>query len=289
MNGFDVNENIIIMESDIVEANNSLQFKIKKEPREIIYEKQNYFLNSTVLLCQDESLFYYLYGATFFYNKTPYIENDTTIESVSKIRGLYNVQCFGCFKEIQYYDNGINSDIKKDENVIYGRHNNQIFFFYYLDRRGILKEYNFQDILSCKLLISKYYICVYLFNNEIRINVEKIIINQNDTLIYEIDETINLFNEDSVINNLILYDTDKSFYKILCASNDNNDIKCCAIYVKPLNASENTTFESDICDLKPNYEASTFKKHKCYLTIFNYEFYYFVEEKIIFHAPEMKN
>ena len=61
--------------------------------------------------------------------KTPYIENDTTIESVSKIRGLYNVQCFGCFNEIQYSDNGINNDIKKDEIVIYGRHKNQIFFF----------------------------------------------------------------------------------------------------------------------------------------------------------------
>jgi len=130
INYFDVNENIIIMESDIVEANNSLQFKIKKEPREIIYEKQNYFLNSTVLLCQDESLFYYLYGATFFYNKTPYIENDTTIESVSKKRTLRYVQIFGCFNEIQYSDNGENEDIKKDEIVIYGKYNtNKIFFF----------------------------------------------------------------------------------------------------------------------------------------------------------------
>ena len=128
-NYFDVNENIIIMESDIVEANNSLQFKIIKDLREIIYHNQTYFLNSTVLLCQDESLFYYLYGETSFYNKTPYIENDTTIESVSKIRGLYNVQCFGCFKEIQYSDNGINNDIKKDEIVIYGRLNDKIFFF----------------------------------------------------------------------------------------------------------------------------------------------------------------
>ena len=128
-NYFDVNENIIIMESDIVEANNDLQFKIIKDLREIIYNNQTYFLNSTVLLCQDESLFYYLYGETSFYNKTPYIENDTTIESVSRIRGLYNVQCFGCFKEIQYSDNGINNDIKKDEIVIYGRLNNKIFFF----------------------------------------------------------------------------------------------------------------------------------------------------------------
>ena len=130
-NYFDVNENIIIMESDIVEANNDLQFKIIKDLREIIYHNQTYFLNSTVLLCQDESLFYYLYGETSFYNKTPYIENDTTIESVSRIRGLYNVQCFGCFKEIQYSDNGINSDIKKDEIVIYGGHNNGIFFLLY--------------------------------------------------------------------------------------------------------------------------------------------------------------
>ena len=124
MNDFDVNENIIIMESDIVEANNSLQFKIMKDIHEIIYNGQTYFLNSTVLLCQDESFFYYLYGEPYFYNKTPYIENDTTIESISKIRGLYNVQCFGCFKEIQYSDNGINKDIKKDEIVIYGGHNN---------------------------------------------------------------------------------------------------------------------------------------------------------------------
>ena len=129
INYFDVNENIIIMESDIVEANNSLQFKIIKDLWEIIYNNQNYFLNSTVLLCQDESLFYYLYGETSFYNKTPYIENDTTIESVSRIRGLYNVHCFGCFKEIQYSDNGINNDIKKDEIVINGRLNDKIFFF----------------------------------------------------------------------------------------------------------------------------------------------------------------
>ena len=79
INYFDVNENIIIMESDIVEANNNLQFKIIKDLREIKYNNQTYFLNSTVLLCQDESLFYYLYGETSFYNKTPYIENDTTI------------------------------------------------------------------------------------------------------------------------------------------------------------------------------------------------------------------
>ena len=112
-----------------------------------------------------------------------------------------------------------------------------------------------------------------------------------------------------LFDNLILYDTDKSFYKILCASKkDNNDIKCCAIYIKPLDVSENNaitsenndiasennditsenndiasenndiasenndiTFESKIFDLK-SYEASSFKKHKCYLTMFNSEF-----------------
>jgi hypothetical protein len=47
-NYFDVNENIIIMESDIVEANNDLQFKIIKDLREIVYNNQTYFLNSTV-------------------------------------------------------------------------------------------------------------------------------------------------------------------------------------------------------------------------------------------------
>ena len=44
------------------------------------------------------------------------------------------------------------------------------------------------------------------------------LISQNQTSIYEIDEAIDLFNDDSIIDNLILYDTDKSFYKILCAS-----------------------------------------------------------------------
>ena len=44
INYFDVNENIIIMESDIVEANNSLQFKIMKDIHEIIYNGQNHLL-----------------------------------------------------------------------------------------------------------------------------------------------------------------------------------------------------------------------------------------------------
>ena len=131
MNDFDVNENIIIMESDIVEANNSLQFKIMKDIHEIIYNGQTYFLNSTVLLCQDESLFYYLYGEPYFYNKTPYIENNTTIKSISKKRTLRFVECFGCFKEIQYSYNGINNNIKKDEIVIYGKLLQEIFFLFY--------------------------------------------------------------------------------------------------------------------------------------------------------------
>ena len=61
-----------------------------------------------------------------------------------------------------------------------------------MDKLGILKEYNFQDILSCKLLLSKYYICAYLLDNKIKINVAKMLISQNQTSIYEIDEAIDL-------------------------------------------------------------------------------------------------
>ena len=39
--------------------------------------------------------------------------------------------------------------------------------------RVIRRPYNFQDILSCKLLLSKYYICAYLLDNKIKINVAK--------------------------------------------------------------------------------------------------------------------
>ena len=149
------------------------------------------------------------------------------------------------------------------------------YLFYTLVMGAIFKVYNFQDILTYKLLLCKLYICAYLFDNEIKINVGKIIINQNETSIHEINETIDLFNDDSFIHNLILYDTDKSFYKILSTSKKGcDDIKCCAIYVKPLNMSENndTIFESHIFDLKRNYVAYSFKKHKSYLTVFFYKF-----------------
>ena len=270
----DINENIISIESDEVETTNNSKFKIIKDIKEIIYNEQSYFLSSNLFLCQDESFYYSLLAGNDFYNKTPYIKNNITIDSIpNKIMTMYfDAQIFGCFKEINF---SVNGNTSENEIVTYGKTNGKIFFVYTKLRDWIRKEYDFGNIISCKLIISKHYICAFLLNNNIKIIIAE---NRGDNLylnLYQINERIELFNNNSIIDNLILFDTDQEFFKILCTyKNDNNSIKCCIINVKPQqNLQTNSiTFEIEIFDLKQNYEVSLFKKHRCYFTKFNSEF-----------------
>ena len=279
-----VGDFILNFESDLVETTtNDIQLKIiKDEDKEIIYNGQKYYLGQNIFLCKDESSYYHFIANDIYYNKTPNIQNDTSIETLKSVKTLsFNV--FGWIKEYKFINEESNSDeelanIPENDIVIYGKTNDvwnrQFFFSSFQIQRNINPEIGVPDIITCKFLKNAKYICAYILSNEIKISI---IINGKHRI-----SSINLnfskqfeFNDgDSDIGNLVLFDTDKEFYKILCAYRfETNYSKCCVIYAKISWNSENKSYiiENDIIDLKEKYETILRINHKCYITEFNSE------------------
>ena len=262
----------IEIDSDSVETTDRIQLNIIKDNNnEIIFNGESYFLNPNFFLCQDESQYYYLFAGINYYQKFPYIINNKEIEALNVIDSVgINDHIFGCIKE--------NSNIPlitNNEIILYGNNIGTLFFIFTKQSYVISKENYPADLTSCKLVKSMHYICAYLLSNEIKIIIVKYINQESEPEVMDLVPSIPLSEENSELDNLILYDTDNELYKILCATkNENRYIQCLAVYIKieVENDDDSYVTEYNIFELTADYSISYFKKHRCYLTIFNSEF-----------------
>ena len=121
--------------------------------------------------------------------------------------------------------------------------------------------------------------CAFFIGNKTNVNIIAYKHIDDSRKGFEILKTIEL-NEFLYYDNLILYNTQDENHKILCASKKlNNEIKCCAIYVKAEYSPDSKNIDKSLYkkDLKINgpdsrYHVSLYKTHKCYFTEFNSEF-----------------
>ena len=152
----------------------------------------------------------------------------------------------------------------------------EILIFVFTKQSYVISKENYPvDLISCKFVKSMHYICAYLLSNEIKIIIVKYINQDSQPEIVDLDTPIPLPEEYSELDNLFLYDTDDELYKILRATkNENRYIQCLAVYIKIEVENDDHSYvaEYNIFELTADYSISYFKKHRCYLTVFNSEF-----------------
>ena len=117
------------------------------------------------------------------------------------------------------------------EVIIYGKKNERIIFYYIDSKRTVISDLKIDDTdINCKLLelLEKdCFICIYSQNNQINLSILYYTKdNYEIKIVHTYNESTNIFF--SEINEPILYDTDKTNFKIICGRKKNNigDIKC---------------------------------------------------------------
>ena len=99
-------------------------------------------------------------------------------------------------------------------------------------------------------------------------------------------------SEFSGYNNLILYDTDKEYYKICCATKvGNSKAKCLAIFASAYYYSYLQRFDinQEMIDLKKGEIGIHPEKHECYMTGFYAEFLFCCADKKIISCKRLDN
>ena len=279
----DIDDYVIALNSYSVILDESKdELIIQKDPNQIIYEGKSYFLCPSFFLCSDQSNISFLFAENNYYNKTPNICNDHSINSLSIITNLPSeIQYYGFIREKYYasYSPGTYSlsTIKNNEIIIYGKQGDNLYFKYIEDNKTYTLEIdNIKDIISCKLIDSARYVCAYFINNAIKVDILVLNYNPFYGIRLSIQKTIQL-NEFTDFDNLILYDVvNYASYKLLCASKkETKGTKCTGIYVtceyNYYNLDPFTT-ELSYQELEDGYLVSLYQNHECYITGFNSEF-----------------
>ena len=163
--------------------------------------------------------------------------------------------------------------IPKNEIIIYGKKENYLYFNYIGGNDYKINIDNIGDNISCKFLRSSRYLCAFFQNKKIKICIINLIYVKRKMNELKIFETKELEN-DSEYDNLILYDTNKEFYKIFCAiKTGNSQAKCLAIYAKDVYDSFHSfDIEEKMINLVNDNQEVSKEKHKCYMIRFNSEF-----------------
>ena len=138
---------------------------------------------------------------------------------------------------------------------------------------------NIGEQISCKFIRSARYVCAYFLNNILKVSnimLKYISTSRKQLEILESKQVDECQNFD----NLILYDTDKEFYKVLCCSKKiTKEKKCIAIYAYFVHYydqynNNNNYIEHDLQlkNLKTSYTISLSQTHECYFNDFYNEF-----------------
>ena len=273
INYSEIDDYIIDLEAKYFPLNSNTILIILKDKIEIKYVNQLFYLSQNFLLCQDQSNNYFLFYKFKYYK---IIRNNDIIVSLNYIMELpSNVKYNGFIKEKEFNVDGVSSKIIKDEIVLYGKQEQNLYFKYIKESTDyIININNIGEQISCKFLRSSRYACAYFIEDKLYVStfLRKYISNDNKE--FTILDTKQV-NECQNYDKLILYDTDEEFYKILCCSKMITEKKkCYIIYAKVSQDDDGETIKKDlqIKNINSDYTVSLSKIHNCYFSDFYDEF-----------------
>ena len=119
--------------------------------------------------------------------------------------------------------------IKGNPIIIYGTKYRKLCFYYIESDTLIYSDLEIinDTNISCKLLLNNSFVCIYSQNEQVRLSILYKANDQNviANITYSDFNNINFFSE---ISELIIYDTDKTDYKIICGRRKDNigNINC---------------------------------------------------------------
>ena len=248
---------------------------IKKDNNEIIYKDKSYYLSPDILLCKDQSNYYYLFANKAYYKKNKQNKDDNIIESLKILESFsLNLEYKGFIREKEFKYKDPVSPIQKDEIIIYGKSGDKLYFIYIKEKKSYSIEIpNIGEQISCKLIRGSRYACSYFVEDKIYVSTLLLKYKSSSDRELTILQKLQINNQN--YDNLILFETDHYYYKILCYSKKtNNEIKCNIIYTFVEYYVLLGTISKNL-ELKNSYsfnKDSLYKTHECYLSIFNGEF-----------------
>ena len=272
---------ILILQSNTVYTTSSQSLSIKKDFVRFFFN--SYIFTPSLFLCKDESSNYFLLVKYKYYKIE--LSSEKEIEKV-----LYKNDLNSGNKYLGYIT-GSQSAVAQislgtylcatnnNEIIIYGKSGNKKIFFYVLseDEYYYISIGNIDDLISCKLLKGSIYICIYSIDSNIMIAIlaltcPVILFGSVELKLLYTNEVTDF----SGYQNHILYDTSKSYYKILCAkSKDTNNIECMAININILYRLFLTqpSIELKLIKLNNNYHAYfSYIEDNCNYTKYNSEY-----------------
>ena len=268
------NNHIQIFTPSLEEKN----LEIKEEINDIKFLGSTLGFSKFVFPCVDVSNNYFLVIHDNYYSIN--INENKEIISLTLNKTLpKDHKYFGYITEKYFHSGRYGNDnicsISKNEIIIYGIVSKKIIFFYYTsENRDTASSFsgNFEiKELSCKLIESSCYMCIYIKDDSIYITIITFTYSGSSSykgIKINKTEEINGFQG---YKNIIIYDTNDSEYKIICAQKDN--VLCKIIYINVIIESyklSNITFS--FIDIDNFNTESVLKENKCDLNVFNNEY-----------------
>ena len=190
----------------------------------------SYIFTQSVILCIDHSNNYFLLIKEKYYEV--HLKNDDMeIKGLSLIKTLdKDVKYLGYIKQYAFQSSFQNFF---DEIIIYGKlKQNLIFIFMNQMKKYVINLGDSDDQISCKLIYTFFYVCAFSSNHEVKIITLSFTYSFGKDLNLEITYS-KVINRLSNHENIILYDTSDSEFKILCAKKIGiNNVECIAIYIE---------------------------------------------------------
>ena len=268
---------ILIIQNNTVKTTSSQTLNIKKDFDKLFYN--SYIFTHSLFLCKDESSNYILLVNNKYFRIK--LSSEKEIEKVLSKKNLNSgneylgyITCSKSNKApLSFGTNLCPTDL--NEIIIYGKSGNKLVFYYVLEDKYFTTSIgNIDDSISCKLFKDSIYICIISSNDKIILTILAhicLLFSEEMQLIYSIE-----INDFKGYKNFILYDTSKSYYKILCAkSEDINNIECLAIYVEIKYSlfSLQPTINVKFYNLNNNYYLYfSYKEDNCNFTTYNSEY-----------------
>lgn len=201
----------------------------------------SYLINPSLYICNDESgeaKGHYVMIENRCYSINMPNEND--IETIKGIINMTSEVQYSSYIQGKYFEYGVRGvnasvDVIRNEIILYGKKGKKMFFYYIKEGSGYDLTINEADDkneeISCKLVKENINICAIPQNGQIRLKFILHIYFDRTVkgMMEKYSKDIDQFNNHE---NAILYDTENSQYKIICARRkDNGNIECLAVYL----------------------------------------------------------
>ena len=227
----------------------------------------SYLINPSLYICDDEigaSNGHYVVIENRCYKIS--ISEENEISSPQSVINMTSDVIYSNYIQAKEYNNILtmvnsSSPVWSNEVIIYGIKNQKIFFHYLRERLDFnVTIGDVDEQFSCKLVKEAMNICAFSKNGQVILKFFVYIYikiasnNKVKGMEEKYSKDVNEFNNHE---NVILYDTSDSDYKILCAKRkDNNNIDCKAVSLNIEYSHSTSNFEINILEINNQYETS---------------------------------